>query len=163
MLDSQSRGHGFKTTGWFQGSTITIKLPYMITYMCQNFDVCDIHRQIRNCKIKHHTFNLMIFLTICPMLVYETNIEVSFKTSPCLNPKDTFHKLSEERVKILFFINFWYHHKLHFSRKFYWNSYLQEDMNFCFFDFKYFCQFFGFFYLYLLQKKLMMLGFIKQF
>ena len=42
----------------------------------------------------------MIFLTICPMLVYETNIEVSFKTSPCLNPKDTFHKLSEERVKI---------------------------------------------------------------
>ena len=97
MLDSQSRGHGFKTTGWFQGLTITIKLPYMITYMCQNFDVCDIHGQIRNCKVKHHTSNLMI---------YETNIEVSFKTNPCLNPKDIFHILSEERVKILFFINF---------------------------------------------------------
>ena len=41
-----------------------------------------------------------------------------------------------------------------FSRRFSWNSLsLSEDMNFCFFNFSYFRQFFGFFNLYLLQKK----------
>ena len=39
------------------------------------------------------------------------------------------------------------------SRKFYWNSStLSEYMNYYFFDFNYFCQFFGFFYLYFQQK-----------
>ena len=29
-----------------QGLTITIKLPYVITYVCQNFGVHDVRRQI---------------------------------------------------------------------------------------------------------------------
>ena len=31
---------------WLQGSTITIKLLYVITYVCQNFGVHNVHGQI---------------------------------------------------------------------------------------------------------------------
>ena len=37
---------GMNFPGSAQGLTISIKLWYMIKYVCQNFGVCDIHGQI---------------------------------------------------------------------------------------------------------------------
>ena len=73
-----------------QGSTITIKLQYVITYLCQNFGIHDVHGQIPNAFIRRHTFYLVIFLTIFLALgpiqmelkianLGKTNIDISFK------------------------------------------------------------------------------------
>ena len=67
-----------------QDSTVTVKSLYMITYVCQNFG------KYRKANIRHHTFYLVISLTICPKLVLiliewkinnpaKTNSEVSLK------------------------------------------------------------------------------------
>ena len=62
--------------------------------------------------------------------------------------------MSKENVKLCFLITFNIVISLHFCQKFYWNSLsLSEDMNFYFFDFNYFCQFFGFFYLFTCYRK----------
>ena len=77
-----------------QGSTISTKLPYVITYLCQNFGVCDIHGQIPKsiyqvsylltsdfpvlqikagqqsitanlCPLTTHIYHVMIIVTVC--------------------------------------------------------------------------------------------------
>ena len=50
-----------------QGSTITIISLHVITYVYQNFGVRDVLGEIP--KNRHHTFYLVIFLTIFPKLV----------------------------------------------------------------------------------------------
>ena len=78
-----------------------------------------------------------------------TNIEVSFKMgihdnpkNPLLIPRIYFKKIQVKiKVKLWFLVIF---NIIHFSRKFYWNSSsFSEDMNFYFFNFNYFCRFFG--------------------
>ena len=66
-----------------QVSTITIKSPHVIKYVCPNFG------QYQKAYIRRHAFYLVIFPTIFPKLVLtwikwkiansaKTNIEVSF-------------------------------------------------------------------------------------
>ena len=67
------------TSSASQGLTVRTKL-YVITYVCQNFDIHDIHGQIL--KIVYHEsylFYLVIFLTIFPKLIF--------------NPKNIFQKM----------------------------------------------------------------------
>ena len=66
--------------------------------------------------IKPQTFYLVIFLTVFPKLLIEiewkianlakTNVEVSFKKNPQLNPKIIFKIMSEENVKLCFLRTF---------------------------------------------------------
>ena len=80
-----------------------------------------------------------------------------------LSPRTFLKKYTLWReCKVLFLSHFSYHQKLQFSWKFHWNSpSLSENMNIYFLNFNYFCQLFEFFYLYLLQKKLMTSASIK--
>ena len=77
-----------------QGSTITIKSPYVITYIRQNFGVCDVRGQIPKIIIRRFTFYAVIFLTKFNKIAdsAKTNIEVSSKKNPRLNPKNIFQK-----------------------------------------------------------------------
>ena len=122
----------------------------MITYMCQNYGICDVLGQILK---RIHQASYQIEWKIANSA--KANIEASFK-HPHLNPKNIFQKIySLKRVWNCFLVT--YHIKLHFSWKFYWNSSsFSEDMNFCFFDFNYFCHFFVLFLPFLATKKLMM-------
>ena len=52
-----------------QGSTITIKLPYLITHVCQHFGVHNVIGQIK-AYVRCHTFYLVIFVIICPKHVF---------------------------------------------------------------------------------------------
>ena len=53
-----------------QGSTITVKSPYVINVRtCLNFGVRDVRGQIPKTDIMRHTFYLVIFVTICAKLV----------------------------------------------------------------------------------------------
>ena len=45
-------------------STVVIKLFYGITYVCQNFDLCDIRGKIPKTYVSFHQFYLVIFLTM---------------------------------------------------------------------------------------------------
>ena len=53
-----------------QGSTIIITLPFVITYLYQNFGICDIHGQIPK-SIYQASYPLpRDFLTIFPKVVF---------------------------------------------------------------------------------------------
>ena len=68
------------TSSASQGLTVRTKLLYVITHVCQNFGIHDIHGQIL--KIIYHEsylFYLVIFITIFPKLIF--------------NPKNIFQKM----------------------------------------------------------------------
>ena len=77
--------------GTYQGLTITIISPYVITYVCQNFVVRNVREQIpKYIYMKRHTSYLAVLLTIFPELVFiqielkiansaKAKIEISFK------------------------------------------------------------------------------------
>ena len=89
----------------FQVLTITIKLPYMVTYVCWNFGICDTLVEIpksiyqasyllpsdfpNNCFYARSYLNRMKKIAN----LTETNIEVRFKKNPHLNPKNIFQKI----------------------------------------------------------------------
>ena len=52
-----------------KGLTITIKLPYVIANVFQNFSVVAYAGKYQKAYIRRHTFYLVIFLTISPRLV----------------------------------------------------------------------------------------------
>ena len=52
-----------------QGPTITIKLPNLITHVCQHFGVHNVIGQIK-AYVRCHTFYLVIFVIICPKHVF---------------------------------------------------------------------------------------------
>ena len=54
-----------------QGSTITLKSPYLITYVCQILAYMTYVGKYQKAETRHHTFYLVIFLTIFLKLFFK--------------------------------------------------------------------------------------------